>query len=305
MPDGVAVSVTTVFGGNVVLHVPLVTPAVIAQLMPLGELVTTPVPVPLPVTAMPCVLNTGCAVRPCDIASWQGSTVQSPAQPLNTALPLADCCRVTMLPAANDALQLPLDVEPVTTQLIPEGMLVITPLPDDPAPGVIVRRCGPAVNPTLTADVIPLVVGSVQVAPVQAPVNPSKLPALLPPALSVTVLPAANEALHMPLVTPAVLVHEMPDGELVTLPVPVPAPLIAMMPAGSARSGGTTGGGGAGAGGVGAGGVGSPAMRYVTSTVRCAFIVSTHGLPVQLLLHASKTAPPTGSCWRSTTVPIA
>lgn len=69
IPDGVAVRVTTVFGGNVVLHEPAATPTVMEQLMPLGELATTPVPVPPPVTAMPCVLNTGCAVRPCDSAS--------------------------------------------------------------------------------------------------------------------------------------------------------------------------------------------------------------------------------------------
>lgn len=39
-PDGVAVSDTTVFGGNVVVHVPPVTPFVIVQLIPEGTLIT-------------------------------------------------------------------------------------------------------------------------------------------------------------------------------------------------------------------------------------------------------------------------
>lgn len=54
-PEGVDVSVTIVFGANVVVHVPPVTPAVIAQLIPAGLLVTRPLPVPPPVIVMPCV----------------------------------------------------------------------------------------------------------------------------------------------------------------------------------------------------------------------------------------------------------
>ena len=227
-----AVSVTTVFGGNVLLHVPPVMPAVIAQLMPLGALVMTPLPVPPPVIVMPCVLKTGCTVRPCDIATWHGSAVQSPAQPSNTALPLLTCCSVTTVLAANQAVHAPLDDEALTTQLMPTGMLVITPPPEEPAPGVTVSRCGAAVKPTRTADVTVVVIARTQVLPVQAPVKPSKLPLLLPPAISVTLLPASNDALQIPFVTPAVTVHERPDGELVTLPIPVPVPLIVTMPAG-------------------------------------------------------------------------
>lgn len=65
-PEGVDVSVTTVFGANVVAHVPPVVPAVIVQVMPAGLLVTRPLPVPPPVIVMPCVWKVASAVRPCD-----------------------------------------------------------------------------------------------------------------------------------------------------------------------------------------------------------------------------------------------
>jgi len=95
IPEGVEVSVTRVFGGNVAEHVPPTTPAVITQLMPDGELAMVPVPEPPPLMTSPCVLKITSAVRPCDIATWHGSVVQSPAHPLNTALPVVDCCSVT------------------------------------------------------------------------------------------------------------------------------------------------------------------------------------------------------------------
>lgn len=68
-PAGVAFSVTTTFGGNVVEQVPPVTPFVIVQLIPDGTLVTVPLPVPPPATAMPCVWKIASAVRPCVIAT--------------------------------------------------------------------------------------------------------------------------------------------------------------------------------------------------------------------------------------------
>ena len=69
MPDGVDVSVTSVFGGNVVEQVPPTTPAVITQLIPEGELVTVPVPDPPPLTVTPCVLKITSAVRDCVAAT--------------------------------------------------------------------------------------------------------------------------------------------------------------------------------------------------------------------------------------------
>ena len=221
---------TTAFGGNVVAQVPLVTPAVITQLMPDGALVTTPLPVPAPLIATPCVLKIASAVRPCDIASWHGSMVQSPAQPLKTAFPFGDWVSVTMLLATKYDVQVPLVVVPLITQLIPAGTLVITPLPAEPDPGATVTRCGAAVKAADTAVVTPLVMGSTQVPPLQAPLKPSKLPPFDPPLSSVTLVPASKGALHTPLVTPAVTVHAIPEGELVTVPAPVPVPVTLTVP---------------------------------------------------------------------------
>ena len=229
------------------------------QLMPDGTLVTRPLPVPPPAIVTICVWNTASAVRPCDMTSWHGVDAQSPPHAANTALPLGVSCSVTTVPAAKYAVHVPLDVDPLSTQFTPVGELVITPPPADPAPAATVRRCGAAVNAAVTALVTPLDTEMTQLPPVHAPVNPSKLPLLVLPPISDTDAPAANVALHTPLVTPAVIVQEIPDGELVTLPVPLPAPLTATMPAGG--------------------------TRYVNSATRGCDIVIWHGLPMQSPLH--------------------
>lgn len=149
---------------------------------------------------------------------------------MNTALPLADCCSITTVLAGKVALQVPLVDEPMITQLMPTGVLVTVPLPADPAPGATVSRCGAGVKPTLTALVTALTTDTVHVGPKQAPPNPSKLPFCVLPPISVTRLPASKLALQIPLVTPAVTVHAMPDGELVTAPLPVPLPEMVITP---------------------------------------------------------------------------
>jgi hypothetical protein len=146
------------------------------------------------------------------------------------------------------AVHVPLVVVEFTRQLMPLGVLVITPPPLEPAPGAIVRRCGAAVNAAATAVVALLCTVMAQVAPVHAPANPSKLELLVPAPVRVTVLPASNVALQVPLATPALTVQERPDGELVTTPLPVPLPVNEIVP-----------------------GVGT---RYVTSAVRDCTIVT-------------------------------
>lgn len=54
-------------------------------------------------------------------------------------------------------------------------------------------------------------------------------------ALSVTATPASNDALQPPPATPFVMVQKMPAGALVTVPEPVPTPVIATMPVGGER----------------------------------------------------------------------
>jgi len=74
-------------------------------------------------------------------------------------------------------------------------------------------------------------------------------------------MPAGKTAEQVPPATPATMAHAMPSGTLVTDPDPVPKPATLKVP--------------------GAGG-----MRNVASTMRCPFIVTTHGFPMQPLLHA-------------------
>ena len=235
MPDGVAVSVTSVFGGKVLLHVPLTMPIVIAQLMPVGELVTVPVPEPPPLIVSPWILKITSAMCASDIASWQGSVVQAPAQASNTASPVLDCCSVTTVLSGKSALHVPLEADPEITQLMPAGTLVITPDPVAPAPRATVSRWGAAVKPTLTALVMPLVTGITHVPPVHEPAKPSKVPPLLAPPINVTGVLAAKLAVQIPVVIPAVIVHEMPDGELLTAPLPVPLPATVTIPGAGSR----------------------------------------------------------------------
>lgn len=190
---------------------------------------------PPPPTVTLCVWKTASAVRPSDIASWHGSETQSPPHRAKTAFPTDVCCSVTTELAAKNPVQAPLVVEPLSTQLMPAGELTTVPPPAEPGPAVTVSRWGAALNAALTADVTLLTTAIAQLPPVQAPENPSKLPLFELPPISDTVLPAANVALQIPLVTPAVIVQVMPDGELVTLPLPVPVPVTVTIPAGGMR----------------------------------------------------------------------
>lgn len=96
-------------------------------LMPPGELVTVPLPVPAVVTVSVAVLGGG--LKPADtvcgpfITTTHGPVPLHPAvQPANVEPPVALALRVTELPAGKFALH-------VLPQLIPAGLLVIVPLP--------------------------------------------------------------------------------------------------------------------------------------------------------------------------------
>lgn len=164
-----------------------------------------------------------------------------------------------MVLAAKSALHVPLEVDPLTTQLMPAGVLLTTPVPVEPAPGATVSRCAAAVKATLTAVVTALTVAMLHVPPVHPPPKPSKLPPFNAPASRVTTVPGSKLAEQIPLPMPAVMVHAIPDGELLIVPLPVPLPDRAMIPAGG--------------------------TRYVTSATRDCDIVTAHGLPTQSPLH--------------------
>ena len=150
-----------------------------------------------------------------------------------------------MVPVAYTTLQTPLTAPSLIVQLMPAGALVTVPLPCEAGDGVTLSVAGmeAAVNPAPTVVVVPGTMVALHVVPEQAPLKPVKDP--LPPltAFTATAVPAANTEEQVPDVMPAAMVHEMPSGMLVTLPLPVPNPLTASVP-------------------------GACGIRYVASTVR-------------------------------------
>ena len=107
----------------------------------------------------------------------------------------------------------------------------------------------------------------------QSPLHPVNTALPLGRCVSETSVFKANGALHAPVVAPSVMLQMMPAGVLVTVPAPRDAgdgaTVSVLLPAG----------------GIG-GGSGDCAVRYVRSTVRWPSIVTLHGSPVQLALHA-------------------
>jgi len=116
--------------------------------------------------------------------------------------------KVTCVPVLKSAVH-------VGPQLIPAGLLVMTP-PPVPA-GVTLRGYAPATPPNVAVTDALLVKVTTQVeVPLQAPDHPVNVEPAAGAAVSVTTVPLLNPALH---VAPQLI----PDGLLVTTPVPVPA----------------------------------------------------------------------------------
>ena len=106
---------------------------------------------------------------------------QAPLQPINTEPPVAVAVRVTIELAAKGLAQVP----ELLTQLIPAGLLVITPAPL-PILDTVKVCSGTKVAVTVLAAVMATVQGSV---PVQAPVQPVKTKVPFASAVSVTCVP--------------------------------------------------------------------------------------------------------------------
>ena len=88
--------------------------------------------------------------------------------------PPGACISVTTVFAANATLHAPLVLLLVTVQLMPDGELVIVPLPRDIGDALTVNVTGggtltAAVNAAETAVTLPELIDALQVAPVQAP----------------------------------------------------------------------------------------------------------------------------------------
>jgi len=234
--DTLKVAVTAVFPVTVTVHAPLplhapdhplnvdpVTAAavrvtdvpapndalqVVPQLMPEGLLVTVPVPVPARVTVSAGPLKV--AVTEALLVKLMVQVVvpvQAPDHPPKLDPALGVAVKVTEVPLLKTALQ-------VAPQLMPAGLLVTVPLPfperatvsegDEDAEAKAAVTLAFAVKSTLHVPV-----------PLHAPLQPAKVEFAAGVAVSVTVLPELNVAWH-------VVPQLMPDGSLVTVPLPVP-----------------------------------------------------------------------------------
>src|SRR5262245_38468436 len=202
--DADAVRLTTVPVVNEVVHA-------VPQLMPVGELVTAPLPVPDLVTVS---AKEGCTkVAVTVVAAFRVTTqvlvpVQPPPlQPVNREPVCGDAVRVTTVPIVNEVVH-------VVPQLMPAGEVVTVPMP---APGFDTVS-GKDICTNVAVTVAAAFIVTVQVpAPVHPPpLQPLKVEPAAAAAVRVTIVPFAYDAEH-------VLPQLMPVGELVTVPLPAPA----------------------------------------------------------------------------------
>jgi hypothetical protein len=210
---GVAVSVTVVPSAKVLLHVETM------QLIPPGIEATEPVPLPPMVTVSVRMTVGGSNVAVADVSVLSVNVhapvpapLHAPAQPANVEPPPAGVAvSVTSVPSAKEALHVPEEQE------IPEGEEVTVPLP---LPAIVTESewctTGTASKVAVTDMSTPMVTVQPPV-PLHATPQPASTDPPLGAAVRFTTVPWANEALHVP------LVQEIPGGEDVTVPAPVPA----------------------------------------------------------------------------------
>jgi len=196
-----------------VTAVPLVKLAeqVAPQLIPTGELVTVPLPVPAGVTVSVKVGRAKVAVT---VVAAEIVTVQVPVpaqppplQPVKVEPPAGAAVRVTAEPLGKLA-------EQVAPQLIPTGELVTVPLPV-PAGMTVSAKVGRA-KVAVTVVAAETVTVQVPVPEQPPPVQPVKVEPPAGAAVRVTAVPLGKFAAQ---VAPQL----MPAGLLVTVPALVPA----------------------------------------------------------------------------------
>lgn len=200
---GVAVSVTTVPPLKVAVHDE-------PQLMPVGLLVTVPVPVPVFVTVNCTVAGLKVAVTDSALLTTTVHAplpVHAPDQPTNTLPEPGVAVRVTDVPESNCALH-------VDPQLIPDGLLLTEPVP--PPLSTTERAKWPCNVKVAVTDCALLTVTVQEPVPEHAPDQPEKVLPEAGVAESVTTVPLSKFAVQ-------VWPQLMPAGELVTVPVPLPA----------------------------------------------------------------------------------
>jgi len=200
---GAAVSVTAVPLAKLAAQVA-------PQVMPAGLLVTVPAPVPALETASVKVCRVKVAVT---VVAAESVTVQAPGpeqppplQPLKVEPAAGAAVSVTAVPLAKLAAQ-------VTPQVMPVGLLVTLPAPV-PALETVSVKVGVKVAVTVVAAEIVTVQAPGPEQP--PPLQPLKVEPAAGAAVSVTAVPFVKLAAQ---VAPQVI----PPGELVTVPLPVPA----------------------------------------------------------------------------------
>src|SRR3989441_9625910 len=213
---GVAVSVTAVPLAKLAVHVA-------PQVIPAGALVTVPLPVPALLTVSAAVGRLKVAVT---VVAAERVIVHDPVpeqpppvQPLKVEPAAGVAVNVTAVPLVKLA-------EQVTPQLIPTGALVTVPLPV-PA-GVTVRVEVWRAKVAVTVVPAESVTTHVPVPEQPPPLQPVKVEPAAGAAVSVTAVPLVKLAEH---VAPQVI----PAGELVTVPLPVPALLTVSATVGRAK----------------------------------------------------------------------
>src|SRR5207249_577708 len=213
---GVAVSVTAV---------PLekLAEQVAPQLIPAGELVTVPLPVPALLTVSAKLGRLKVAVT---VVAAESVTVQAPVpehpppvQPVKVEPATVVAVNVTAVPLVKLA-------EQVAPQVIPAGELVTVPLPVPPL--LTVRAKLGRLKVAVTVVAAESVSTQAPVPEHPPPVQPVKVEPAAGVAVSVTAVPLAKLAEQ---VAPQVI----PAGELVTVPLPVPALLTVSAKLGRAK----------------------------------------------------------------------
>jgi hypothetical protein len=203
---GVAVNVTGLPVVNGALQIA-------PQSMPDGLLVTVPVPVPDLFTVTVAVgarLKVATTVLLVSMTVVQGPVPvhPPPLQPAKFEPANAVAVSVTEVPVENCALQ-------VAPQSMPDGLLVTVPVP---VPGLFTVSVAGVATRLKVATTVLLVSMTVVQGPVPVhppPLQPAKFEPANAAAVSVTEVPVGNCALQ-------IAPQSMPDGLLVTVPVPVP-----------------------------------------------------------------------------------
>ena len=199
---GVAVRATAVPLGNEAAHVA-------PHVIPLGMLVTVPAPAPdlVTVSVKDCSAKLAVTVDAALVETVQdwAPPQPPPLQPVKVEPAAGVAVKVTKEFAVNEA-------EHVLPQLIPAGALVTMPVPAPDLFTVIVTDWSANVAVTEAAALIVTVQAPV---PKQPPLHPVKPEPASGVTVKLTTVPLANAAEQLEL-------QEMPAGELVIVPKPVP-----------------------------------------------------------------------------------